>query len=241
MQKKPLSGKYYKIKRIFLLILLVPVSFLLLNFINNYFSIRNIEVNGLKKIDSFKGADLWSKKNIFLLSEEEIEKNLLAVNPLFKKVNVYKRYPNTLRLVIQKHEPFVYLSVYQGYFMLSDDARILSKSKTKENDLPVINYYQKLSYNIWQSGDFIKYKDIASALHFLRKTLDLGLEIYTIDISGTNMIALNLKDQTIFFTTEKDPSIQDYQVETIIRQFKITGKNFATLDLRFDKPIIQFR
>jgi len=44
----------------------------------------------------------------------------------------------------------------------------------------------------------------------------------------------------IIFSVKKDREEQDYLLETIIRQFKIQGKEFQEIDLRFNKPVIAF-
>ena len=41
-------------------------------------------------------------------------------------------------------------------------------------------------------------------------------------------------------SNKKEKELQDYQLEFIIRQFKIEGKEFKKIDLRFDKPVIAF-
>lgn len=228
------------IKSFIISIILIAGIFTLLYYSDNYFKVKKIEVFGEMNSFDLRGIESWNGKNIFLLQEDKMKQDLINANPLLKDVKVVKKYPDTLSFIVSKYDESVYLVVDQGYFLLSDDGRILSKIKDKTKDLPVINYYQKLNYSSWQSGDFIQYKDIIMALHFLRKSSDLGLTINTIDIGGTNMIALQLKDKKILFTSEKDQALEDYQLDRIIRQFKIEGKQFTVLDLRFDKPVIQF-
>ena len=53
------------------------------------------------------------------------------------------------------------------------------------------------------------------------------------------MVAFNLDKKKIIFSLEKNRTIQAYQLETLIKQFQIEGKEFVSLDLRFDKPIIK--
>ena len=44
----------------------------------------------------------------------------------------------------------------------------------------------------------------------------------------------------IVFSSQKERQFQIYQLEIIVKQFKIKGKEIKKIDLRFDKPIIQF-
>jgi cell division septal protein FtsQ len=241
MRLIPLLKKSFR-KSKYILLSVVVVSFLfgLLYFVDSYFTIKNIEVIGVKRIDDVKGIYAWNSKNILLFSEEELEKTISDRNPNVKSVTVIKKYPKTIQCVVEEYKPFASFLVNQGYFVLSSDGRILQKVKEKPGNLPLITYYQKLNYTTWQSGDRIEYQDLLTALYFLEQTSGLGLAVNTIDINGLNMIALQLQDQKILFTTEKDRDVQEYQLKTIIRQFRISGKNFTVLDLRFDKPVIQF-
>ena len=62
-----------------------------------------------------------------------------------------------------------------------------------------------------------------------------------IDIKGQDVILFNLIDnKKIIFSNNKDREAQEYQLELIIRQFKIEGKDFRKIDLRFNKPIVEF-
>ncbi|MEK9169228.1 MAG: hypothetical protein AAB788_00635, partial [Patescibacteria group bacterium] len=73
------------------------------------------------------------------------------------------------------------------------------------------------------------------------KLKQINLRPLTIDIKGQDMLVFNLNDsKVIVFSNSKDKDVQDYQLELIIRQFKIEGKEFKKIDLRFNKPIIQF-
>lgn len=219
--------------------LIIAVCFFLLVFLDTHFTLTQIELKGAK-VNQLKGLYAWNNSNLILLKEGEVAETLTKVNPLVKTMTVVKKYPSTLLITVALYKPQAYFTADSGYFVVSDNGRILQKTKKKELVLPVIHYYQKLNYVRWQSGDFLTYKDILAALGFLQKTLDLGMTVDTVDIAGTNMIALQLQAQKILFTTEKDIDLQEYQLETIARQFKVKGGGFRVLDLRFDKPIIQF-
>jgi bifunctional N-acetylglucosamine-1-phosphate-uridyltransferase/glucosamine-1-phosphate-acetyltransferase GlmU-like protein len=76
------------------------------------------------------------------------------------------------------------------------------------------------------------------ALQVVKLVTDLQLDPVSIDINGDDMILCNLSGKKIFFSTKKDIRQQEYQLTEIIKQFKIKGKQFKAVDLRFEKPII---
>lgn len=240
MQSKRSFPKYSRIKKKYLLpLLLIPIIFVLLFLVDTYFTVKTVEVVGVDR-SKLRGIQVLSAKNLLFTSEQELEKELAKANPTFTSVKVTKIYPGTVKMVVQIPFPVVSLEVSSGYFFLNMDGKVVARSKEKNNSLPTLKYYQKLNYTNWQSGDLVDYKDILTGLHFLQKATELGLAVDTIDINGLSMIALQINGQKIIFTTEKDRVLQDYQFATIIKQFKIEGKSFAVLDLRFDKPVIQF-
>jgi len=133
----------------------------------------------------------------------------------------------------------VIIKADNGFFLLSQSGKIIIKTKENNSGLPIINYYQNLYYYQYQPGEIIDYQDILVCLSFLKKVEDLGLKVDTIDIAGVYMVAFNLDKKKIIFSLEKNRTIQAYQLETLIKQFQIEGKEFVSLDLRFDKPIIK--
>ena len=152
-----------------------------------------------------------------------------------------KIWPATLKVTVYFYEPIAALIVNKGLFNLSADGRILSKIKDDQSPLPIINYYQKLNSNSFQTGDWINYKDIKQTLFFIDKLGQINLMPLTIDIKGQDMLIFNLDgDKKIVFSNQKEKELQYYQLELIIRQFKIEGKEFKKIDLRFNKPVITF-
>lgn len=249
MPRKQFLKKFWRRinKYIFLLVTTI-VFFSVLVLINQVFLIRKIEIFGLPKNKTLLGLNRYRERNLLFLSAKEEEDRIREINPQIKSAVVEKIFPNVLRIRVVLYEPFVALRVKEGFFILSEDGRILFKEKEKKDSLPVINYYQLLNYQFFQPGDRVDYTDLAAALHFLNSVLDLGLEVTTVDISGFDMIGFKLRNKAdkkgvkrIIFSARKKREKQDYELETIVKQFMIEGRDFRVIDLRFDKPIIKFK
>ncbi len=209
-------------------------------FINKYFLIKNIQLNSDKKLILIN-KDKLINTNLLFINEEKISKQIVKDNYLLKTAIVEKILPSTLKISVSIYEPCVSLIVNIGFFNLSCDGRILQKIKEGKPLLPQINYYQKLNFNSFQTGDWIDFKDIQQALYFFDKLQQINLSVLTIDIKGQDMLVFNLKDEkTIVFSIKKKKESQDYQLELIVKQFKIEGKDYKKIDLRFNKPIVQF-
>lgn len=237
--------KIHRIKKTYIAIIVTAVLLLaILILLDRAFRVQNITVSPLtpadsKKINSIIGLTALYEKYIFVISAEQVKNDILRSNPRVQSVSIEKSYPDTIQITIGFYNPVAYLQVNGGFFLLAADGRILEKVKTKNNtNIPSIQYYQQLDYYGFQSGDGISYKDIVTSLRLLIKAFDLGFIINNIDINGLSMIVLNSNDKRFVFTTEKDISEQEYQFFAIVRKFRTEKKEFKSLDLRFDKPVI---
>lgn len=229
-----------KIKFFIFFSFLCLISFSILFFIYQFFLIKNIQLISENKF-SLVNKDGLINKSLLFVNKDQIAKKIIKENFLLKRVIVDKIWPDTLKISVSFYEPCISLVVNNGFFNLSCDGRILQKIKNSQQFLPVINYYQKLNNSSFQTGDWIEYKDIKQTLFFIDKLKQMNLMPLTIDIKGQNMLVFNLIDnKKIIFSNSKDKEVQEYQLELIIRQFKIEGKEFKKIDLRFDKPIIGF-
>ena len=229
-----------KLKFFLFFLLLCLLFFSTLFFINQFFLIKKVQLISDRKFLLTNKNELINK-NLIFINQDETAKKIILENPLLRQVVVNKVWPVTLKIPIYFYEPMAALIINQGFFNLSADGRILSKIKDSQQTLPSINYYQKLDSNSFQTGDWINYKDIQQTLFFIDRLRQINLVPLTIDIKGQDMLVFNLNDdKKIIFSNKKKKELQDYQLELIVRQFKIEGKEFKKIDLRFEKPIIEF-
>ena len=208
-------------------------------FIDNYFQIKHINVIGSSNKQLIIGLSELNHKNLLWLDSQTINKDIIDKNSFIKSLNISKQYPNTLVITIEEQEPIASLKSSQGYFILSSDGRILKKNKDQNQLYPIINFYQQLNYYAYQAGHIINYVEINLVLKMINLMNNIGLKVNSIDIRQRDMIVFNLDNKEIILTTEKSFELQEYQLSTIIKQYRIEGKNYQTIDLRFDKPIIK--
>jgi hypothetical protein len=88
-------------------------------------------------------------------------------------------------------------------------------------------------------GDTINYKDIQVCIFFLEKMARLGFVIETVDINSLNVILFKSGEKQYFFSVEKDKDLQYQTLKTILEYFKKENKDYKSIDLRFDKPVIR--
>lgn len=233
---KLLKSKFFAIG-----VLFCAISITVIFFLFNEWRVKIIKIEGIPKNTVLYGLENVKNASLITLSPHAVEERMKRSNPFIARIQVAKKYPQTLILTIATDEPLAYFESDSGFFALGQDGKILSKLKEKENskELPVIHYFEKLHFASYQPGDMLSYKDIGMALKILKKMSGLGMKINTIDIDGVDMIGFSLKGKTIVFSSDKDVEPQIYQLEQIVHQFKIQGKDFKKLDLRFNRPILE--
>ncbi|MCS6956783.1 MAG: hypothetical protein NZM02_03005 [Patescibacteria group bacterium] len=239
-QKKLLKKFFLNFLKFFLFLFLVFLFFIFIKLFFNFFTIKKIEILNFEK-ENLLGLEEIKKQQIFFLDEQKIKNILLKKNPKIKDVKIKVKYPDLIIVDIVKDEEIAFLETDNGYFYLSENGKIIFKSKNKKSEfLPKINFYQKLNFNSYLPGEKIYFKEINDVLKILQKMNEINVKIISVDINGVGMLLFYLDDKKIFFSSEKNIDAQWFQFEQIFKQFKIEGRNYKEIDLRFDKPIIRF-
>lgn len=238
--------KHSKVFSYILILLLASFVFFCLYYLNYFFQVKTILLIQDRSNKTLRGLEGIKGTNILFINLKSVEKTLTLNNPEIQIEKIEKIFPDKLIIRLIELEPVASLKLNQGYAILDSGARVLKKSKNPTN-LPSINFYQKFDYLQVTPGVTLDYKELLTALSLLKICQELNLTVDSIDISGLSMIVFNLQDRRtqaqtkkILFTSEKDIQKQSFELETIIRQFKVEAKEFKQLDLRFDKPVVNF-
>ncbi len=239
MPRNLLLTKLSRPFKYFLSIILALLLFFGLYGMDKLFLVTEIILQSPGKISNIYGLENYRNKNLVILSIPKMAEKIKTQNPLIKSVQIKKIYPHKLIINIEKYEPFAVIKNSDEYFYLSQDGRFLYKNTKFNDSLPVIYYYQKFNQYIIGVGDWITFQDIIFSLHFIKTLSDLGLIVDRVDINGTDMILCKIGDKQIVFTTKISRELQVYELEQIIRQFKIKGQDYKSIDLRFEKPVIK--
>lgn len=210
-----------------------------------YFEIKKIIVTS-KSIGPVYETQIYTDslygKNMLFDKKESLARLMINANPLLKSVVIEKDYPDSLKILVEKYTPSTILKVNSGAFLLSREGVIIRKSREiSDVELPFINFYQQLNYDQYQIGDQIDFKDILSAIELSIFTVGMGIKVDTVDIGGNDMIVLNSNGVRFIFAASKSINDQEYQLKTLIKQFRLDGREFISLDLRYDKPVVTLK
>ena len=121
--------------------LLIVVSSISNNAINNFKfdKIKNINISGL---DQKENQSLLNKienlnlENIFLINKKDLNE-LINSNSLVEKYEIFKRYPNTIEVKIDKTSFFAKINKNGKTFLIGSNGKLIP-SKFNNQDLPFI-------------------------------------------------------------------------------------------------------
>lgn len=200
-----------------------------------------MRVLGESKDFPFKGKNQYNGTYLWSIEESDLRRYLSNANPYYRILSIEKKYPDTIAVEISRLVPTAYLTVGDGFFLLSQEGIVLEKvRKAEKADTPIITFYQNVPYNSFQRGDEIGFKEVEDSLFFLELIQSARIKVNSIDIEGFHMLGLYTDSGIFLFSSEKDSELQKYQFEQSLKHLSVEGIAFETLDLRFDKPIIRF-
>ena len=186
--------------------------------------IQDIKISGLDQKDNqilLNNLKNLVKENIFFLNKNEIIK-LINSNSLIEKYEVFKKYPSTININVQKTTFFAQINKNGKTFFIGSNGKLIP-TKDLNNDLPYI--FGKPNIN-----EFIKFKKIIDKSKFNYKQID-SLYFFPSnrwDIKLNENILLKLP---LNFTLENLDHLYEFLEYNNI-------KNFAVVDYRIQNQII---
>ncbi len=200
--------------------------------INKIFTIRNIEVSGEGM--QIEVEETSFPKNLLFFPVDTLTEQILKNYPLVGSVNLKKKYPGTLVITAVPREPFAVAGTGSETYLLDRNGVVLEQYP-KSFGLPAIH----IAMQAMQPGSTISDPLITSALYFLRETASL---VTISDIRKIDSTSLQAKagSMSILFAQQSDIPVITRSLQMMISGFRIKGKLPATIDLRFDKPVVTF-
>ena len=206
--------------------LLIIVSSIGNNKINNYKfkKIENINIFGLDEknnqilLNKLKNLNLG---NIFFINKKKIEK-LINSNSLIESYVIFKEYPSTLNIKIEKTNFFAKMSKNSKIFFIGSNGR-LTLAENPNNELPYIFGKPNIK-------EFLKFKQIIDKSKFNYKQID---KLY---FFPSNRWDIKLKENILLklpanFTLENLDHLYEFLKNNNV-------KKFSVIDFRIQDQII---
>lgn len=246
--------KIFKLFLIFFLVSLVLYSTFSLIYKSQFFKIKKIYINSEVEINN---SDLLSLFNgsYFEINTKKTESVLNKKYPEIDSIVLKKSFPNSVSLTVFKRIPIAIAvnglltenlmegeatgsaNIKYGFekkegqeFLIDIKGSLLEK---KEENLPVVG----LDLQNKVLGDSIVSATVLFMLQTLQKLTDKPLWIVSQD---NKVVFYNSDGSYVLLDSSKNLSEQLSSLQLITNRFRIEGRKFEYLDLRFQKPIVKF-
>lgn len=230
MHNKALARKFGPL---FIIVGITAISSVGVYFGSDYlFALENIEVAG----DGLGVAVNEEKipNNLLFFPAEKVKEEILRDNPILGSLELKKKFPHTLIIVAMRREPIAKITLEpvvglidrEGYIVGIDDGTA---------SLPLITL-DPLRVSV---GQQIREESVRAAL-----ALIAALPPHYVMRKITRFDRLSIMGETeilnIIVPQNIDAPTISTTLQTILGSFKIKGTMPTRIDLRFDKPFIQF-
>jgi len=220
------------------IIILVILTIALIFYSAFLFRIRKIEIEQNQACLENLSLDNLKLNNrlIFLLDKNQTVSYLKSQFPCISDVEIQKKLPSTLKIKLISKVAVV--KIDQNNFYASAEGLIM-ESPNSAAKLPVFYPPQGLSLKL---GAKISDGTILFALSITSELLQSDFSPTSVRIVGSGDVAVYNQVSTVaLFSSKKDPKSQIDSLQKILAQAKIDASKITKIDLRFDKPVIEFK
>ncbi len=198
----------------FLLILLGSINNIELNNLK-FNTTTSIKVSGLNNVNNniilndFKKLNL---KNLFFIDKKKIIQ-LLEKNTLIENYSIFKKYPNTLNIIIEKTNFLAKINKDNKIYLVGNNKK-LTKSNFSDQQLPFIFGKPEIQEiilikRIIDESKF-SYDQVKNLYYFPSRRWDIELKNKTIIKLSSQNIKQTLDNVHVFFINEKFKNIKIY-------------------------------
>lgn len=162
---------------------------------------------------------------------------VLVLGLVFFLRSKLKNLPGKQTSELKGREGVVALGFETGddFYVVDDEGVLLAK--TKSSDLPLILLKEPVKLEI---GEKVK-EEVIQAINFLTSLRFNLFEPKLARIISPQALEVWLKENVVvLFSLKKEAKVQLDSLQLILSRAKIEGKNIRKIDLRFDKPVVNY-
>ncbi|MFZ2664334.1 MAG: FtsQ-type POTRA domain-containing protein [Patescibacteria group bacterium] len=229
-------------KKIFISCVLVgAIGFVVFRFnVLEYFKINLFEISGASRFVNEKDVKTLVEKNsldqsIFIVNTENLEdilkKNFLGA----KNIEIEKKYPNKLKVIVEERVPIAILyNDEKTYYLIDSDGYVLGVVDKSYSGLPKIKYEDDIAV-----GNFLDKDIIPVSVEILKYAEKEEVKISSMSFYPKyTKIYVGSTEVYIGYDKDREKSLET--VGALIKNLNAEGKIVKKIDLRYDKVIVLY-
>jgi len=238
------KGRIKIVLRIIFSFLLLILTFFLISFLKN--KIVNMECFRIKNIDTILPLDKLHKRiigrSIFTVDMGKIYRRISANYPGYKKIQIIKEFPNTLKINAEKRLPFVQLKS-RKYYLLDREFVVLGECSEPYPTLLIIetgDYKGRL-----ERGEMIKNRKLVKAFELVeeleKSKFIQRFKINLINVANLESLFLLVGDVKIILG-EGDFKNKLLILDSLVKKkFNDNLSSISYIDLRYKKTYVGYK
>jgi hypothetical protein len=213
-----------------LILVLTGFSYILFTHLFRLTEIRVIGDNVRIEVDRQKLTD-----NLLLLDTAAIRKQLLADNIQIGDIQITKSYPHTLVIAITFKSPIARIRTDKRIALIDSGGIVIATDTHADGILPLIDF----NVQDVPDGTRITNPDVAAALALVGG-VPAGFAIDEVITAESGVLRAVSGKTSILFEPNTPIGPMLSTLQTLMTGFRMKGTVPASIDLRFDKPVVQF-
>lgn len=214
------------------IIAILSVSAFLSWAVNTVFIIRSIEVVGAGVGISVDPEKM--PRNLLFFPVERVKNDLLRDYPTIAMITMKKKYPGTLIIMATLRVPKAIVSTGNSTYAIDKEGVVIEEYPEKTL-LPII----RIDAPPVPLGKRVTDPRVIAALSFLQET-EGSIAITRITSAEGDTLQATDGVMNILFPQKSDIQAVARTLQTMLVGFRIKGALPASIDLRFDKPVVTF-
>ena len=181
-----------------------------------------------------KGDFLFKNDSYFKKTIDEAEVKLEA-----QEIN--RQYPGTLQVIIKNIPPVAYLENNGSYVVFSEKAKVLERYDEIPKALGEIKIPTTYIAKPLRVGESIDFREVIFATRVAKIIKNNAISAFRIEIFDSNLIICTLPttNMVIKFSSNLNTEQSLARLSDFLEKLYTSGKTIRTLDLRFEKAIIE--
>ena len=207
---------------IFAILIVIGITIGLWIAVRDLFQITHVEVIGAQidvRIDQEK-----MNKNLLFFPTQKIRTQLLSQNPLVENIEIQKKFPHTIRIIVTSRMPIARVALSDRTVLVDREGVVIGLSGDADN-------FPLLSLNNDESL-------LIESLEIVAR-MEQGELLSITKIDNATLLAKSTTTD-IYFPQSDQIQNKVATLQSILSGFRIKGTLPKVIDLRFEKPIVTF-
>lgn len=245
---KKLKRKNFRLKILkYTSLVILIIGVIVFAMLSPIFNITNINVTGNNKLtvdEVISLSRIENNENIFRISKSNVIKNIKQ-NAYVNKVEIHKKYPNSIQIIIEERVPNFLLQFGNGYVYINNQGYMLEISSEKL-ELPIITGFSTPQENLVAGNRLIQedLEKLETVIRIISSAQSNGIAnlITSIDISDSNNYTLYLESEkkTVYLGDCSNLGTRMlYLVGILENEKEHEGEIFINMNLNTDYPFFR--